>query len=567
MGIDQHDCNVPDIQIGISIYQQPFEWVRKSVLSALNQDGSYSILCTIRVDGLEGCNTSIKNWLIQLSKNHSNVQIIFGKENVGTFGSYKEIFDRSQSIYLCQLDADDWLENNAIDQCVKALEVNPRSSFVYTGYNEVNDLGEFVQVGARSEENFELNRQLVQFNTFHLRVIRRTHYKMVDGYSKALKFTGDYDLSLKLAELEKPCYLSKKLYNYRLHGLNTSIRKKELIIKEAFQVASDALKRRGQEHIWQLDCKYDLRKNTQSVNLFPRKGPIIVAGMHRSGTSVLALVLEKMGVNIGEGLIKADDQNPSGYGEDNSIVQINRSALQRTTQKSSQCWEDWGWTELQSALPTRHSDDTWISQACEYLEKRSNDNQYWGWKDPRNTLFLDDWIEIEPQSKMIGIYRYPWEMLGALQRIKPNIFLTHPGWCLEVWNQYNKYLLSFCQKYPERSIIINSTSFIENPLALLDLIKKKWGWPLNHITDSRVLEIQNLIRPDRYHKLDGEKELIRLHMSCSPRSANIFRRLDHIADIPSPSKRNNFSFSVLSDSCKREYSLVLLLPAIIKVIY
>lgn len=556
-----HDSFIPDIQIGISIYQQPLSFIKECISSALNQDGNYSILCTIRVDGLKGCNASTKEWLEQLSRNDARVKILFGEDNNGTYGSYKEIFNSSESRYICQLDADDWLEKNAIKQCIDLLEVNPISSFVYTGYNEVNKFGEFVRVGARSEENFSLHRQLVQFNTFHLRVIRRTYYKLIDGYNENLKFTGDYDLSLKLAEQAKPCYLSAILYNYRLHGSNTSIRKKELTIKEAFQVASDALKRREQEHIWKLDYRYDQKKNTQFVNLSPRKGPIIIAGMHRSGTSVLALVLQKMGINIGDRLIKADNQNPDGYGEDQSIVEINRSALRRTTQKSSQCWEDWGWTRLQSALPKRHSDQIWANQAYKYLEQRSNENQFWGWKDPRNTLFLEDWVEIEPQSKVVGIYRYPWEITGALQRIKPPIFLSHPDWCLEVWNQYNGYLLSFLQKYPGRSILVNSTSLVENPLALVDLIKQKWGWPLANLTNSHELNIQNLIRPNRYHKLDREEELIKLFMTCSPRSVDIFKRLDNIADLPSPLKRYDYSLMMPKYSSRQQILLSIIITS------
>lgn len=536
-----HDRQIPDVQIGISIYQQPLNWIKKCISSALNQDGNYSIICTARVDGPEGCNTSTKDWLIELSRNHPRTQIIFGKENIGTYGSYKEIFKSSKSSYLCQLDADDWLEANAIDLCIKSLEANPRSSFVYTGYNEVNKFGDFVRVGTRSEKDFSLNRQLVQFNTFHLRVIRRTHYKMIGGYNESLEFTGDYDLSLRLAEQAKPCYLSKILYNYRLHGSNTSIRKKELTVKEAFQIASDALKRRDQEHIWKLNLKYDQNQNTQFVNLSPRKGPIIIAGMHRSGTSVLSLVLKNIGVNIGERLIKADNQNPEGYGEDHSIVEINRRALQRTTQNGSKQWKDWGWSNMQTTLPIGHSDQEWISQSRKYISERSNNHQFWGWKDPRNTLFLEDWIEIEPKSKVIGIYRNPWEIISALQRIKPPIFLSHPDWCLEVWNQYNGHLLSFCQKHPGHSIIVNSTSFVKNPLALIDLIKQKWGWPTNQIHHSKLLDIQNLIRPELHQKLDKEEELIKLHMSCSPRSTDIFRRLENIADLPSELETNYFT--------------------------
>ena len=532
----------PDIQIGISIYNQPQHWVEKCVYSALNQEGDYSIICTIRVDGQKGCDESTKRWLLELSRNKPELKIIFGEENKGTYGSYKEIFKQSDSKYLCQLDADDWLNKKAIKKCIDLLEARPESSFAYTEYNEVNELDEFVRVGARSEKHFSLNRQLVQFNTFHLRVVRRLHYNLAGGYCENLTYTGDYDLSLKLAEQARPIHISQALYNYRLHGSNTSIQKKEQVIKEAFETACEALKRRGQEHILELCYKYNKNTNSQVVNISPRKGPIIIAGMHRSGTSVLALILQKIGVDIGHRLIKPDNYNPDGYGEEQFIVEINRKALRRSTQKCSECWSDWGWSKSQSSLPIRHSDELWRNQARQYLNRRSNNNYFWGWKDPRNSLFLEDWIEIEPHSKVIGIYRYPWEMISALQRIEPKVFLSHPSWGLEIWNQYNNHLLSFYQKHPGHSILINSSTLMQNPIALLDTIKRKWGWPLNQIDHSLTLDIKKLVRPDRHKKSDAEKELIKLHMACSPRSVEIFKRLDKIADLPSPLKNRSQHF-------------------------
>ena len=527
---------ISDVQIGISIYQQPFPWVKQAVESALQQNCDDRIICCIRIDGPSGCDIQTKEWLNDLSKTNACVKVIFGTTQLGTFGSYREIFEKEESEYLCQLDADDWLEPDAIHQCLSVLRNNPQSSFVYTNYNEVDKDGDFVRMGMRSEKDFDLNRQLVQFNTFHLRVIRRSHYRMAGGYEKNLKYTGDYDLSMKLTEQAKPVHISYVGYNYRLHGSNTSSRKNKETMQEAFSAASRALKRRGQEHLWVLNLIENHKKSASLMALTPRKGPIVIAGMHRSATSILALVLQKVGLNLGDNLIRPNEQNPDGYGEDSTIVEINRHVLQRTTLQGTRGWKDWGWANLQSAIPTKHSDNNWEDRINNYLKARENPKEFWGWKDPRNTLLLEDLIALEPNIKVIGIYRHPWEIIDALQRVIPPIFIKEPGWCLEIWNQYNSYLLSFAEKHPEQCIIINSSAFISNPLALVNIIQQKWFWPQCKLNEIQIKSITNLIRPNRHRSVNQNDPLIELHSTCSPRSLYLLERLNQIADLPSPIK-------------------------------
>ena len=94
---------ISDVQIGISIYQQPFPWVKQAVESALQQNCDDRIICCIRIDGPSGCDIQTKEWLNDLSKTNACVKVIFGTTQLGTFGSYREIFEKEESEYLCQL--------------------------------------------------------------------------------------------------------------------------------------------------------------------------------------------------------------------------------------------------------------------------------------------------------------------------------------------------------------------------------------------------------------------------------------------------------------------------------
>ena len=58
---------------------------------------------------------------------------------------------------------------------------------------------------------------------------------------------------------------------------------------------------------------------------------LIVLGMHRSGTSVLARLLNLMGVYFGpEGISTgANQENPKGFWERKDVRQLNDGVLQR----------------------------------------------------------------------------------------------------------------------------------------------------------------------------------------------------------------------------------------------
>lgn len=542
---ESHDSASIDCEVGISIYGHRLDWIQKAINSVIEQKSSYHIICSIRVDGPEGCDEETANWLKLKCKENRNLKVDFGKTQLGTYGSYRKIFSQGESIYLCQLDSDDWLEDTAIEGCITLLQKNLSAPFAYTAYNEVSEDGGFIRQGKRSEQDFSSIRQLVQFNTFHLRVIRRYHYIIAGGYNQQLLYTGDYDLSLKLSEQGIPIHHPTSYYNYRIHGENTSKKKRLETINEAFKVAAAAVTRRNLNHIFELE-KIDKKGEEVKINIKLRNGPVVIAGMHRSGTSVLALILQIIGVQLGDNLIPKDQQNHDGYGEDIEIVNINRRLLNRQIVNKGEGWKDWGWTINKNSSSKQLIDSSWTREAQEYIASRSLSDRFWGWKDPRNTLLLENFLEIEPNSKIIGIYRYPWEIVEALQRVKPPIFIQNPGWCLNIWSYYNEILINFAEKYPEKCVIVNSNQLMKDPLAILEKIQKRWGWPTSQLSPTQKTRINNLIRPDKHLSTKLNDPLVKLNILCSPKEISILKRLDSIADIPSEFYKQNNANNQLS---------------------
>ncbi len=56
---------------------------------------------------------------------------------------------------------------------------------------------------------------------------------------------------------------------------------------------------------------------------------LIVTGMHRSGTSLLASILQSAGVRIGQELLAPDPRNKRGFFEDVDIYRFHEQALFR----------------------------------------------------------------------------------------------------------------------------------------------------------------------------------------------------------------------------------------------
>ena len=106
---------------------------------------------------------------------------------------------------------------------------------------------------------------------------------------------------------------------------------------------------------------------------------LALAGMHRSGTSFTASILQSAGLDIGERLMASDTGNVKGHFEDGDFVEFHQNVLQ------SQGISVAGWTK-QTRIQVQ---DRYLAEAAKLIKSRSK-SSLWGWKDPRTTLFLEE---------------------------------------------------------------------------------------------------------------------------------------------------------------------------------
>ena len=116
---------------------------------------------------------------------------------------------------------------------------------VYTNYLEMDGDGNTQQLGKRCRTPYSKERLLVDFMTFHFRLMRRSTFELAGGIDPEFEYIEDYDLCLRLSEITEIYHLQKPLYFYRLHQGNTSKDKQLEQIVLSHKAIANALQRRG----------------------------------------------------------------------------------------------------------------------------------------------------------------------------------------------------------------------------------------------------------------------------------------------------------------------------------
>ncbi|HBE16935.1 MAG TPA: chromosome partitioning protein ParA [Cyanobacteria bacterium UBA11367] len=201
-----------------------------------------------------------------------------------------------------------------------------------------------------------------------------------------------------------------------------------------------------------------------------KKSVLIITGMHRSGTSLVASLLQSAGVDIGDRLMEAGEGNVKGTFENLDFVEFHREVL------FSQGISQEGWT-LESKIKVQPQ---FIDRSKTIVDKNSfHSSDIWGWKDPRTTLFLDFWNNLLPESKFLLMYRSPWEVVDSLYRRGDEVFFNHPEFPVQVWMNYNRVILEFYDCFSDKCLLLNLEDIVSNYQLLADAIEKKLGLSLS----------------------------------------------------------------------------------------
>jgi hypothetical protein len=156
--------------------------------------------------------------------------------------------------------------------------------------------------------------------------------------------------------------------------------------------------------------------------------PVIFIGMHRSGTSMLARLLEELGMFFGA----AKDENNEALffqGLNEWLLGQCGGRWDNPAAFNQYFWrnaETVKWTEL-------YLRNLLVSpRAVQFLGARYalrgilGLETPWGWKDPRNTFTLPLWLRIFPEAKVVSIERNGVDVAQSLRAREINILNNAP---------------------------------------------------------------------------------------------------------------------------------------------
>ena len=253
--------------------------------------------------------------------------------------------------------------------------------------------------------------------------------------------------------------------------------------------------------------------------------PIIITGMHRSGTSLVASWLSALGIDLGAKLLPPDKSNARGYFEDLDFLQFQRLMLSESCLPNDGGHPDWGWTESEYLDKKTFKD--FLSSAAKMLALQADAKKLWGWKDPRTTLLLDFWDSLLDDANYVLVYRFPWDVADSMQRLGAPIFLRNPEYAFRIWSFYNKHLLDFYRKNSQRCVLVSSNALQQNPNRLTELLRTK----LN--IEIRVADLKDIYEDELFASIAGSDPLIDLVAAASPDVTRLLAQLDDTADVSS----------------------------------
>ena len=237
-------------------------------------------------------------------------------------------------------------------------------------------------------------------------------------------------------------------------------------------------------------------KSVGADSIRPKKTAILVAGMHRSGTSAVVRILNLLGCDLPRTLMAPNPLNEKGFWESQRVVDLNDEILS----SAGSSWDDWrafdvGWYASPVAGKFRE-------QAQILLKEEYGDSRLFVLKDPRICRLLEFWSEeIEKfgaEIRVVSPIRNPLDVASSLETrygIAPS--LGHLLWLRHVLHA------EAASRHLKRAYLRYETLLTEVQ-TVADVLEKNLeiSWPKRNSVSSDM-EIDEFLSPRlRHHRTD-----------------------------------------------------------------
>jgi hypothetical protein len=230
---------------------------------------------------------------------------------------------------------------------------------------------------------------------------------------------------------------------------------------------------------------------------------VVIAGFHRSGTSMVTRMFHLSGLFVGNKLLGSSPSNPYGHFEDEQIIKIHDDIL-------AENGLDW---MVKENIAIRISEPN-LFRMVHLIRSRNVNHQVWGFKDPRVCLFCDTWRKLVPNAIFVLVFRDFLETTNSFLKrhsrdilmVKGNAdkhikFWNEIEYAYRMWLVHNKRLVNLVRSEPENVIAVTHDQILKG-LNLIDIVNNKFNLGLNKIDIKSTIDfnvmtqnVRNLPQP------------------------------------------------------------------------
>lgn len=203
----------PVISILVPVYNTNPAYLRETIESVKQQIYPHWELCLADDHSKK---EETKAALREYVGTDPRIKIVFHEINSHISETTNSALAVSTGEYSALLDHDDLLTKDALYQVVKLLNAHPDADFIYSDEDKTDGEGRYMH--PHFKPNWCPDNLLSRNYLGHLAVLRSSILKGINGFTKGLEGSQDYDIYLRFIEKGKNVYhIPKILYRWRMH--------------------------------------------------------------------------------------------------------------------------------------------------------------------------------------------------------------------------------------------------------------------------------------------------------------------------------------------------------------
>lgn len=208
----------PKFSIVVPLFNTPIKFLKELVSSVKSQSYQNWELCfsNASVD-----NRNLSGYLKDIHDSDKRIKYVEANDKLDISQNTNEAIKIASGDYICFLDHDDLLAENALFECCKAVNSDCLVDIIYTDEDKINDKGKHFMPHFKSDFNIDMLRSVNYF--CHFCVIRKSIIEKVGMLDSNFDGAQDYDLILRcVEETTNIIHIQKVLYHWRAHEDSTA---------------------------------------------------------------------------------------------------------------------------------------------------------------------------------------------------------------------------------------------------------------------------------------------------------------------------------------------------------